>query len=81
MEILSCPQGYISKKLFEKLFVDGIQLTLIDNLLYFKNFIELTLTNGDVSVTQRNKDAGTLVVADFVDDAMQHGENFVATCM
>lgn len=45
------------------------------------NLGEVAITNGNVAVTQRNKDAGTLVVADFVDDAMQHGENFVATCM
>ena len=53
------------------------------NLITFTNgnLWEVTITNGDVAVTQRNEDAGTFVVADFVDDAMQHGENFVAACM
>ena len=37
--------------------------------------------NGDVTMAKYDEDAGTLVVADFVDDAWQHGEDFVAACL
>ena len=45
------------------------------------NLKQVAVTDGDVTVAQRYEDSGSLVVADFVDDARQHGEDFVAACM
>ena len=45
------------------------------------NLWEVTIANGDVTMAKYDEDTGTLVVADFVDDAWQHGEDFVAACL
>lgn len=45
------------------------------------NLGEVTVADCDVTMAKYDEDARTLVVADFVDDAIQHGEDFVAACM
>lgn len=45
------------------------------------NFGEVAVADGNVTMTKRDEDAGTLVVADFVNDAMQHDEDFVVASM
>ena len=45
------------------------------------NFGKMTVTDSNVIMAKYNEDAGTLVVSNFVYDAWQHGEDFVAACM
>ena len=45
------------------------------------NLGKMAVTDSNITMAKCYEDAGTLVVANFMDDAWQHGEDFVAACM